>query len=157
MFPRLTAAIHRKGFAPPDLPKVFMKGRMDLLVLAFLGVSLATPVGAEPARILFQGDGEALKVDPATLDALSRTVREDGLNEVFFRLSQKDTASFSDMTRALEGQTLTISVCGQVLASPTVMLPIEDGNVLITGGTDAGTTALFEALENGTDCPDPTS
>ena len=154
---RLTAATNRRSFAPPDLPKVFIKGRMGLLALGFLGAILAAPAGAEPARILFQGEGEALIVDPATLDALSRTVREDGLNEVFFRLSPKDTSSFSDMTRVLEGQTLTISVCGQVLVSPTVMLPIEDGNVLITGGTDAGTTALFEALENGPDCPDPSS
>jgi len=90
-----------------------------------------------------------------TLEALSRSVRDDGLNEVQFRLSETDTAEFSDMTRALVGQTLKISICRQVVASPTVMVPIKDGIVLITSSTDAGTTALFVALETGADCPDP--
>ena len=128
---------------------------MGLLFLGLAGASVALPAYGEPASILFQGDGAALTVDPETLDALSRTVRKDGLNEVQFRLSVTDTKQFSQMTRALEGQTLTISVCRHVLAAPTVMVPIEDGTVLITGGTDAATNALFDALENGTDCPGP--
>jgi len=155
MFRRLTTSTDRKAAAPPNLPKVFSKGRMRLLGFGLLGMTVVLPAFAEPAEILFQGGGATLSVDAEALEALSRTVRDDGLNEVQFRLSEKDTAEFSDMTRALEGQTLKISICRQVLASPTVMVPIEDGTVLISGSTDAGTTAFFVALETGADCPDP--
>ena len=96
-----------------------------------------------------------LEVETPSLTAIARGRRNDGMNEITFQLSTSDTTQFAEMTHALQGQTLTLSACGTILAAPTILMPIEDGLVLITGGTDAGISALFDALENGAPCPKP--
>ena len=95
-----------------------------------------------------------MTVPTQDLADIERKVRDDGLNELYFQLSDADTKAFADLTARLEGQTLTITFCGEILAAPTVLLPIENGSILITGGTDAATTALFEALVGRRPCPD---
>ena len=92
-------------------------------------------------------------VSLSQLSDVVRRERADGVNEVAFQMGDEDSVRFEALTTKLEGKTLVMSYCGSVLASPTVMAPITEGSVLITGGTDLGTASLFDALAKGEPCP----
>ncbi len=137
----------------PHTPEVFLDRRSWGIAAIFA----AAPVMAASAEIVFEGGGETLVVQVETLDQVELRRRGDGVPEVLFRLDKTDASQFELMTTRIEGKTLTVSMCGVVLASPTVMWPIVGGDVMITGGTDAGSEALFEALEGDLPCPEGAS
>ena len=111
---------------------------------------LAVPAAA--SEIVFEGDGARMVVPVSDLSEIVRRKRDDGMNEVAFQMGPEDAERFGSLTTELEGKTLEMSYCGTVLASPTVLMPIDGGSVLITGGTDLATEALFDALARGEPC-----
>ena len=148
-FRRLSAAIHRGSAAPPDPLGIFLPKRKSG-GLGFLVVCCALPAGA--SELVFEGDGARMVVPLSDLSEVVRRKRDDGMNEVAFKMGTEDAERFEALTTELEGKTLEMSYCGTVLASPTVLVPIEGGSVLITGGSDLATVALFDALARGEPC-----
>lgn len=118
--------------------------------MAFLVVCCALPAGA--SELVFEGDGARMFVPLSDLSEVVRRKRDDGMNEVAFKMGTEDAERFEALTTELEGKTLEMSYCGTVLASPTVLVPIEGGSVLITGRSDLATVALFDALARGEPC-----
>ena len=129
-----------------------MRAILKLLAL----VSFATsPLHA--ADLIFTGPGERMVVPAGSLTNVFRRIRDDGVNEVTFQLNKADRQTFEDMTTRLEGQLLTMTYCEVVLLEATVLFPIEDGSVLITGGTDPAMDSLFQSLKTAQPCPDDLS
>lgn len=104
------------------------------------------------AVLVFEGAGEVMLVPTGRLREIERRKRDDGLNEIFFRMSETDAIRFEELTTRAQGQVLRLTMCDTVLAEPVVLVPIENGEVLITGGTDAGSEDLFAALEDRRTC-----
>ena len=97
-----------------------------------------------------------MEVGAAELADIAMTHKGQGLAEVYFALTEDDAAQFGDMTSKLVGDKMTVEVCGHLLADPVVMMPIEGGQVTVTGGMEL-MTELFSALKADRPCPDPES
>ena len=93
-----------------------------------------------------------MEVPATSLADLALTDQGQGMAEVFFALSPDDARRFEEMTGRLVGEQMRVSVCGEILAEPHVMLPIEGGQIVVTGGMDY-MADLFAALKTADTCP----
>ena len=123
-----------------------------MLVWVFLPWAFPAFAG-EPASVVFEGDGERMEVPAAGLSGITLSETGQGLADLQFRLGPEPALQFEELTGRLVGQSLRLSICGKILAEPTVMLPIEGGQVSVKGGTEY-MGEIYLALTTAGTCPD---
>ena len=145
MFLRLTAAIQRRGSAPPHLPGVFRPRRTAWTLAACL-CAIPFVAGAQNP-LVFVGADQRLEVSPADV----APVFMHGRPSVQFQLAQDDARDFQDLTGAMIGKTLTVSLCGKPLLQAVVQERL-DGIGILNMPTAEAAIAVTDVVDGEADC-----
>jgi len=147
MFPRLTAAIHRRGSAPPDLPGIFLPKRMISIAAAcclLLGLPSAV---LSQTNLVFQTDEAHLEVIAEKIEPIFM----QGQPSVQFELDALSSTAFSNLTAGIVGETLTISLCNRPLLEVIVRERL-DGRGILNLPTIEAAIAVTDVVQGKADC-----
>jgi len=126
MFPRLTAAIHRRGSAPPDLPGIFSPKRMRRTGAACLWCLVFPFDLAAQTNMVFESGTARLEVVAQGIEP----VVMHGRPSVQFQLDASSSAAFGDLTGGIVGQPLAVLLCDRQLLSVVVRERLEGRGIL---------------------------